>query len=71
MVTLIKFQSSSVEMGEISRRTTRRTTSSALHQSDLYGRVARQKPVKHGGGSNMLWGCFSAAGTGRLESRER
>ena len=22
--------------------------------------------VKHGGGTIMLWGCFSAAGTGRL-----
>jgi hypothetical protein len=22
--------------------------------------------VKHGGGSNMLWGCFSGAGTGRI-----
>jgi hypothetical protein len=22
--------------------------------------------VKHGGGNNMLWGCFSAARTGRL-----
>lgn len=34
-------QCSSVEMGEPSRRT---TISAALHQSGLYGRVARRKP---------------------------
>ena len=39
MVTLIELQSSSVEMGEPYRRT---TISAALHQSGLYGRVARQ-----------------------------
>jgi hypothetical protein len=106
-------------MGKPSRRT---TISGALHQSALYGRIFRQKPllrkrhmtarlefakrhlkdsqtmrnkiiwsdetkiklfglnakchiwrkpgttptVKHGCGSIMLWGCFSAAETGRL-----
>jgi hypothetical protein len=40
MVTLTEFQSSSVEMGEPARRT---TISIALHQSGLYGRVARRK----------------------------
>ncbi|KAK3528719.1 hypothetical protein QTP70_010063 [Hemibagrus guttatus] len=130
LVTLKKLQRFSVERGEPSRRT---TTSAALHQSDLYGRVTRQKPllskrhmtshlefakrhlkdsqtmrnkilwsdetkielfglngkrhvwrkpdtdhhlantiptVKHGGGSIMLWGCFSAAGYGRLVRME-
>ncbi|KAG2460036.1 TCB1 transposase, partial [Polypterus senegalus] len=125
MVTLSELQRSSVERGEPSRRT---AISAAIHQSGLYGRVARQKPllskrymparlelkrhlkdsqtmrskilwsdetkielfgvngrhhvwrkpgtahhqantiptVKHGGGSIMLCGYFSAAGTGRL-----
>ena len=42
MVTLTELQSSSVEMGEPFRRT---TISAALHQSGLYGRVARRKPL--------------------------
>ena len=116
MVTLAELQSSFVEMGEPSRRT---TIATALHQSGLYGRVTRRKPllrkkahdsplgichtkshtirhkilwgnktnielfglnakshiwrkpgtipiVKHGGGSIMLGGCFSATGTGIL-----
>jgi transposase len=42
MLTLTELQSSSVEMGEPYRRT---TISAALHQSGLYGRVARQKPL--------------------------
>ena len=49
MVTLTEHQSSSVEMGEPSRRT---TISAALHHSGLHGRVARRKPFlikKHNG----------------------
>ena len=42
MVTLTELQSSSVEMGEPSRRT---TISAALHQSGLRGRVSRRKPL--------------------------
>jgi hypothetical protein len=41
MVTLTGLQSSSVEMEEPSRRA---TISAALHQSGLYGSVARLKP---------------------------
>ncbi|KAG2462686.1 TCB1 transposase, partial [Polypterus senegalus] len=42
MVTLSKLQRSSVERGEASRRT---IISAAIHQSGLYGRVARWKPL--------------------------
>ncbi|KAG2461487.1 TCB1 transposase, partial [Polypterus senegalus] len=42
MVSLSELQRSSVERGEPSRRT---TISAAIHQSGLYGRVARWKPL--------------------------
>jgi hypothetical protein len=42
MVILRELQSSSMEMGELYRRT---TISASLHQSGLYGRVARWKPL--------------------------
>ena len=42
MVILTEIQSSSVKMGEPSRRT---NIFAALHQSSLYGRVARRKPL--------------------------
>ena len=42
MVTLTELQSSSVEMGEPSRRT---TISAALNQSGFYCKVARRKPL--------------------------
>ena len=41
----------------------------AIKENAMYG--ANPTPliiptVKHGGGSIMLWGCFSSAGTGKL-----
>jgi transposase len=42
MVTLTELQSSSMEMGDTSRRT---TISAALHQSGLHGTVTRRKAV--------------------------
>ena len=42
VVTQTELQSSSVEMGEPSRRP---TSYAALHQSGLYGRKARRKPL--------------------------
>ena len=42
MITLPQLQSSSVERGEPSRRT---TIFAAIHQSGLYGRMVRRKPL--------------------------
>ena len=42
MVSLTELQGSSVERGAPSSRT---TITAALHQSDLHGRAARQKPL--------------------------
>ena len=55
MVTLTELQSSSVEMGEPSRRT---TIFAALYQSSIYGRVARQKPLLS---KRHMTACFEFA----------
>jgi hypothetical protein len=79
MITLTELQSSSVEMGEPFRRTTKIIWSDET-KIELFGLNAKRhiwrKPgtiptVKHGGGSIMLWGSFSVTGTGRLVRLER
>ena len=35
-------------------------------KSHVWRKPGNISTVKHGGGSIMLWGCFSVAGTGRL-----
>ena len=53
MLTMKDIQSSFVQMGESYRRT---TISAALHQSGLYGRVARRKPFLTKRQMTARWG---------------
>uniref|UniRef100_A0AAZ3Q788 Transposase Tc1-like domain-containing protein n=1 Tax=Oncorhynchus tshawytscha TaxID=74940 RepID=A0AAZ3Q788_ONCTS len=61
MITLTVLQSSSVEMGDTSRRT---TISAALHQSGLYGRVASWKPLLSKKAHDSLLGVCQKAPKG-------
>jgi hypothetical protein len=57
MVTLTELQSYFVAIGKLSRRT---TISIALHQSSLYGRVARRKPLLSKMYDSLLGVCQKA-----------
>ncbi|KAK6328311.1 hypothetical protein J4Q44_G00002890 [Coregonus suidteri] len=78
MVTLTELQSSSVEMRTFQENNhlcsippiwSDETTIERLNANrHVWKKPGTIPTVKHGGGSIMLWGCFSAAGTGRLVS---
>jgi transposase len=67
MVTLTEHQSSSVEMGEPSRRT---TISATPHQSGLYGRVVRRKPLFSKSTLQPAW-CFPKGTLKSLRTLEK